>query len=178
MRKKAFILFSLIMVVAFLAGCSSKTANELVTLQNDMHDNVSETMSEVVDEFEAKGEELDSGALSPEDFMTYYEEELQPVIDEKKQYIKDYEEPTTDEALEYYGVLTDGLTMALDVLDKSAEFVTLFVDDAISEDEIYEFGMEIDQLAGELEEKEDELLTMQEELESEYDIEFEEMELE
>ena len=178
MWKKWVFMFTAIFMIALFAGCSSSAEDELVTLQNDMKDNIGEPLSDIEEEFDQKSGEVDSGGLTPDDFVTYYDEEVQPAIDEMRQYIDDYDEPTTEDAKEYYTVLTDGLYLALDMLDKFAEFMTVLVDESASEDDIFEIGSEIDQLIEGLDEKDKELQKLKKKLEEEYDIEFEEFNLE
>src|SRR5699024_7434609 len=178
MWKKWVLIFTVIFMVALFAGCSSSTEDELVTLQNDMKDNIGEPLADIEEEFDQKSGEVDSGELTPDDFVTYYDEEVQPAIDEMRQYIDDYDEPTTEDAKEYYTVLTDGLNLALDMLDKFAEFMTVLVDESASEDDIFEIGSDIDEILEELNQKDEEIQTLREELEEEYDIEFEDFDLE
>lgn len=178
MRRNIVLIMSALLMIALFTGCSSKIEDELTTLQNDMKENVGDPMFDIADEFEQKGVDVENGAISPEEFLSYYDEEVQPAIDEKRKYIDDYETPTTDEAKEYYTVLTDGMNLALDVIEESAGLMTALLDDSVSEEEFFELGENIDKLVNELDEKDTEILAMQEELEEEYNIEFEEIELE
>src|SRR5699024_4073225 len=101
MKKKINLIFIALIMTALIAGCSSKIEDELVTLQNDMKENVGDSMADVADEFEQKGIDVENGDISPDEFLTYYDEEVQPVINEKRNYIADYEAPSTDEVKEY-----------------------------------------------------------------------------
>lgn len=165
-------------MVALFAGCSSKVEDELTTLQNDMKDNVGDPMFDIADEFEQKGMDVENGDITPEEFLVYYDEDVQPAIDEKRKYINDYETPTTDEAKDYFAVLSDGMNLALDVIEESATLMVALLDDTVSEEEFFELGENIDQLIDELDAKDEEITVMQNDLEKEYNIEFEEIELE
>lgn len=178
MRKKLILVFTALLMVVLIAGCSSKIEDELVTLQNDMKENVGDSMADVADEFEQKGIEVENGDISPDEFLTYYDEEVQPVIDEKRKYIADYEAPTTDEAKEYHAVLTDGMILALDVIEDSAGLMIALLDDSISEEDFFEKGDELEQVVDELEAKDEEILSLQKELEDQYNVEFEDIDLE
>src|SRR5699024_2685717 len=178
MKRNITILVSLLAMIVIFAGCSSKIEDELITVQTDMKDNVADSMTGVADDFEQKGMEVENGDISPEEFIDFYEAEVQPVIDEKRQYLADYEAPSTDEAKEYYTVLTDGMNLALDVIEDSANLMVGLLDDSMSEEEFFELGEELESVVDELDKKDEEITKMQSDLEDEYNIEFEDIELE
>src|SRR5699024_5724994 len=114
MKRNITILVSLLAMIVIFAGCSSKIEDELITIQTDMKENVADSMTGVADDFKQKGMEVENSEISIEEFIDFYEAEVKPVIDEKRQYFADYEATSIEEAKEYYTVLTDGMNLALD----------------------------------------------------------------
>jgi hypothetical protein len=174
MKKKVLFIFSALFFTAVLAGCSASPKEELEEFHSDVKDNVAEPIFEVSEEIEGKAMEFESGDISEDELITYFEEDLQSVIDEKRDYLQDYPEPGTEEGQEYYAALTDGMNMTLDILEKTSELVVSMVDGDF--DAMMTLGEEVDQMTGEMEEKGNRIEDLQEQYEEEFDAEFEEIE--
>src|SRR5690625_4190252 len=74
-KKKIMMIIIIILMKVLIAGYSSKIEDELVTLQNDMKENVGDSIADDADEFEQKGIDVENGDISPDEFLTYYDEE-------------------------------------------------------------------------------------------------------
>ncbi len=174
MKKTVLFIFSALFIMTVLVGCSASPKEELEEFHTDIKDNVAEPIFELAEGIEEKAMEFESGNISGDELITYFEEDLQSVIDENRAYLQDYTEPGTEEAQEYYAALTDGMNMTLDILEKTSELVVAMVDGDF--DAMMTLGEEVDQMTGEMDEKSNKIEDLQKQYEEEFDAEFEEIE--
>lgn len=174
MKKKVLFIFSALLMMAVVAGCSAGPKEELEEFHSDVKTNVAEPIFELAEGIEDKAVEFETGAISEDELIAYFEEDIQSVIDENRTYLQDYEEPGTEEAQEYYAALTDGMNMTLDILEKTSALVIAMVDADF--DAMMTLGEEVDQMTVEMDEKSVLIEELQEKFEEEFDAVFEEIE--
>src|SRR5699024_6490813 len=176
MKQKTYLLFSLILILVIVAGCSSNEADEIVEVHNDFYENVAQPMEELGDEFDEATMQIEMDEPDMDEFISFMEDDIGSSIDELKTYVEDYDEPSTDEAKNYYNELTDAFNVIFEGLDKSIEMTVGAAEESLSETELMDLMTELEDLEVEADEKKEKLEEMREDYVEEYDIEFEDME--
>lgn len=176
MKKKTYLLFSLILMLVIVAGCSSKEADEIVDVHNDFYENVAQPMEDIGNEFDEASMQIDIEDPNMDEFISFMEDDMSSSIDELKTYVEDYDEPSTDEAKNYYNEITDSFDIIFEGLDKSIEMTIGAAEESLSETELMDLMTDIEELEVKADEKQKKLEEMREDYVEEYDIEFEDME--
>lgn len=176
MKQKAYFLFSLVLILVVVAGCSSKEADEIVDVHNDFNENVAVPMEELGDKFDEATMQIEMDEPDMDEFISFMEDDIGSSIDELKTYVEDYDEPSTDEAKNYYNELTDAFSLIFEGLDKSIELTIGAAEESISETELMDLMTELEDLEVKADEKQKKLDEMRDEYMEEYDLEFEDME--
>lgn len=176
MKKKTYLLFSLILMLVIVAGCSSKEADEIVDVHNDFYENVAQPMEDIGDKFDEASMQIDIEDPNMDEFISFMEDDMSSSIDELKTYVEDYDEPSTDEAKNYYNEITDSFDIIFEGLDKSIEMTIGAAEESLSETELMDLMTDIEELEVKADEKQKKLEEMREDYVEEYDIEFEDME--
>lgn len=176
MKKKTYLLFSLILMLVIVAGCSSKEADEIVDVHNDFYENVAQPMEDIGNEFDEASMQIDIEDPDMDEFISFMEDDMSSSIDELKTYVEDYDEPSTDEAKNYYNEITDSFDIIFEGLDKSIEMTIGAAEESLSETELMDLMTDIEELEVKADEKQKKLEEMREDYVEEYDIEFEDME--
>ena len=176
MKKKTYLLFSLILILVIVAGCSSKEADEIVDVHNDFYENVAQPMEDIGNEFDEASMQIDIEDPNMDEFISFMEDDMSSSIDELKTYVEDYDEPSTDEAKNYYNEITDSFDIIFEGLDKSIEMTIGAAEESLSETELMDLMTDIEELEVKADEKQKKLEEMREDYVEEYDIEFEDME--
>ena len=176
MKKKTYLLFSLILTLVIVSGCSSKEADEIVEVHNDFNENVAEPMEDLGEKFDEASMQIETGETEMDKFVSFMEDDIGSSIDELKAYVDDYDEPSTDEAKNYYNELTESFNLVFEGLDKSIEMTVGAVEGSMSETELMDIMTELEDLEVKANEKQNKLEEMREDYMEEYDIEFEDME--
>src|SRR5699024_2908649 len=176
MKKKTYLLFSLILMLVFVAGCSSKEADEIVDVHNDFYENVAQPMEDIGNKFDEASMQIDIEDPNMDEFISFMEDDMSSSIDELKTYVEDYDEPSTDEAKNYYNEITDSFDIIFEGLDKSIEMTIGAAEESLSETELMDLMTDIEELEVKADEKQKKLEEMREDYVEEYDIEFEDME--
>src|SRR5699024_10947450 len=117
MKKKTYLLFSLILMLVIVAGCSSKEADEIVDVHNDFYE---------------ASNQIDIEDPNMDEFISFMEDDMSSSIDELKTYVEDYDEPSTDEAKNYYNEITDSFDIIFEGLDKSIEMTIGAAEESLS----------------------------------------------
>ena len=176
MKKKTYLLFSLILILVIVAGCSSKEADEIVDVHNDFYENVAQPMEDIGNKFDEASMQIDIEDPNMDEFISFMEDDMSSSIDELKTYVEDYDEPSTDEAKNYYNEITDSFDIIFEGLDKSIEMTIGAAEESLSETELMDLMTDIEELEVKADEKQKKLEEMREDYVEEYDIEFEDME--
>lgn len=176
MKKKTYLLFSLVLILVVVAGCSSKEADEIVDVHNDFYENVAQPMEDIGDKFDEASMQIDIEDPDMDEFISFMEDDMSSSIDELKTYVEDYDEPSTDEAKNYYNEITDSFDVIFEGLDKSIEMTIGAAEESLSETELMDLMTDIEELEVKADEKQKKLEEMREDYVEEYDIEFEDME--
>lgn len=176
MKKKTYLLFSLILMLVIVAGCSSKEADEIVDVHNDFYENVAQPMEDIGNKFDEASMQIDIEDPNMDEFISFMEDDMSSSIDELKTYVEDYDEPSTDEAKNYYNEITDSFDIIFEGLDKSIEMTIGAAEESLSETELMDLMTDIEELEVKADEKQKKLEEMREDYVEEYDIEFEDME--
>lgn len=173
MRKKVFLFVGSLVIFAMLAGCSGNTKEDLETIHNDIKENVADPVFAVSDEIDEKFTEFEEGSVSTEEMNTYFEEDLKDIIEEKREYLADYSEPKSDEAKEYYSVLSDSMYTTFDVFDVATELMVALINEDM--EAIISLEDEVEKVTQEADDVMDELDKLQKKYEEELDAEFDDI---
>src|SRR5699024_12238299 len=88
-----------------------------------------------------------------DEFISFMEDDMSSSIDELKTYVEDYDEPSTDEAKNYYNEITDSFDIIFEGLDKSIEMTIGAAEESLSETELMDLMIDIEELEVKADEK-------------------------
>lgn len=175
MKKKTLLLFSMLLLIIVVAGCSSKEADEIVDVHNDFNENIAEPMEDIGAKFDEASMQVEMDEPDMDEFISFMEDDIGSSIDELKAYVEDYDEPSTDEAKNYYNELTETFDLIFEGLDKSIELTIAATEDSMSEAELIDLMEELEDLEIKADKKQYKLEELREDYIDEYDLEFEDM---
>src|SRR5699024_5651193 len=87
MKQKTYLLFSLILILVIVAGCSSKEANEIVDVHNDFYENVAQPMEDLGEKFDEATMQIQTNEPDMDKFVSVMEDDIDSSLDELKTYV-------------------------------------------------------------------------------------------
>lgn len=169
MRRKILLLSSVLLMVVIMAGCSEDPKEELEVYQKDIKNNVVKPVMEAGMELTEKLGEFSDGEITDKDIVLSLAEEYQKLIDEKKEYVADMNEPETEVGQEYYEALVDGMKAVFDMKEESVERAFIMAEGTIRE--LTE--LDASKLYTDYKDKQDVIRDLESKYEEEYGAEFE-----
>jgi hypothetical protein len=123
-----------------LAACSSPEADEVLEYHNAMAENINPKLDEI-DTIYTKV----ASAATDEEALEIFDTELVPLLDEIKDYYEK-QDVVTDVAKEYHNLHVDLVSAMNDVVLKEKEYLTAFLDENTTEEDILALEAELDEL--------------------------------
>jgi hypothetical protein len=153
-----------IMFIMVLAACSSPEADEVLEYHNEMAENINPKLDEI-DTIYTKV----ASAATDEEALEIFDTELVPLLDEIKDYYEK-QDVVTDVAKEYHKLHVDLVNAMNDVVLKEKEYLTAFLDESTSEEDILALEAELEELNEVAAEKDQAVADRWDELVEKYDF--------